>query len=156
MKSFLCVLLATFAAAASAQTAEDRVPPELKSCLGITRNTERLACFDRAVRVLQGDKTVTATAESTFGLYAQEPEKKENPSGESADVETVEAKIVKLGNMADGSLFISLDNSQGWRQLNERELLLKVGDTVKITRGALGSFQLVAPNGRSAKVRRVK
>ena len=68
----------------------------------------------------------------------------------------MEAKIVKLGNMADGSLFISLDNSQGWRQLNERELLLKVGDTVKITRGALGSFQLVAPNGRSAKVRRVK
>src|SRR5688572_31615872 len=98
MKFFLCVLLATFAAAATAQTVEDRVPAELKSCLGITRNTERLACFDRAIRVLQGDKTVSASAESTFGLYAQEPEKKEARDGEAADVEAVQAKVVKLGN----------------------------------------------------------
>jgi lipopolysaccharide export system protein LptA len=156
MKSFLCVLLALFAGGAFAQNAEDRVPTELKSCVGITRNTERLACFDRAVRILQGDKTVSASPESTFGLYAQEPEKKADESGESADVEAMEAKVVKLGNMADGSPYIGLDNKQGWRQLNERELLLRVGDTVKITRGALGSFQLIAPNGRSAKVRRVK
>jgi hypothetical protein len=156
MKTFAFALLA-LAATASADEPQDRVPPELKSCVGIARNTERLACFDRGVRALQGAKTAAPSAESSFGLYAQEPEKKPaDVPGAAADLEAVEAKVEKLGFMADGSLYIALDNKQGWRQLSSGELLVKVGDTVTIKRGALGSFQLLAPSGRSAKVRRVK
>jgi hypothetical protein len=33
---------------------------------------------------------------------------------------------------------------------------LKTGDTVKIERGALGSYSLVTPNGRSSKVSRIR
>jgi len=34
--------------------------------------------------------------------------------------------------------------------------LLKVGDPIVIRRAALGSFQMTTPNGRSAKVKRLR
>ena len=44
------VLLLGLSGAALAQDqAGDRIPAELRHCVGIERNTERLACFDRGV-----------------------------------------------------------------------------------------------------------
>jgi hypothetical protein len=40
--------------------------------------------------------------------------------------------------------------------LSGGDTLLKAGDSVTITRAALGSFQMKVPSGRSAKVRRIR
>jgi len=159
MKS-MCLLSILIAAGAMAdEPAPSRVPPELRSCVGIQRSAERLACFDRAVAVLAGraEPTAAPSPESTFGLNASpEPLAAAATQAERQDLPALTAKVVKLGHADDGSAVIVLDNGQSWRQLSSRDTLLKVGDEVTINRGALGSFQMVVPSGRSAKVKRTQ
>ena len=159
MKIALLVLFAASVAAADEPVAP--VPAELRSCAAITRNSERLACYDRAVAAMIAGKASEgqgsgATPEATFGVIsnaggAPAP----GDAGPKADLQSLTANVKGFGRGADGSLLIQLDNGQSWRQLSGSELLLKVGDPVTINRAALGSFQMVMPSGRSAKVRRV-
>jgi hypothetical protein len=55
-----------------------------------------------------------------------------------------------------GELVVTLANQQVWAEIAPSKIKLKPGDTVKIEAGALRSFILVAPNGRSSKVTRVR
>jgi hypothetical protein len=73
------------------------------------------------------------------------------------DLEALSAKFVALRVAPDGFAVIDLGNEQTWLQIAGRTaLLLKVGDEVRIDRGAVNSFQLRVPSGRSAKVRRLR
>jgi hypothetical protein len=148
-------------ATASAEEPATRVPAELRSCVSIKRNTERLACFDRGIDVLLGpDAKATRaapSAESSFGLVAQTPAQTDSGTRGPSQIEVLEARVAALSAGADGSAIIVLDNDQSWRQISgSATLLLKVGDAVVIRRAALGSFQLSTPNGRAAKVKRVR
>ena len=152
------IAFALTCAPAFASDAQNRVPPELRSCVSIQRNAERLACFDRAIAVLaagkEGAALAAATPETSFGLSAarEAPMKAEN---ESDDLQSVQSTVKAFSRSADGSIVIHLDNGQSWRQLSGGETLLKAGDSVTINRAALGSFQMKVPSGRAAKVRRV-
>jgi hypothetical protein len=57
---------------------------------------------------------------------------------------------------AQGAVVLELDNGQTWRQAGTEDLLVRTGDTVKISRAALGSFWLVTPANRGARVKRVR
>jgi hypothetical protein len=58
-----------------------------------------------------------------------------------------------LHELRTGELLIELDNGQTWRTIPEdARLMLKVGDTVAISRGAFGSFRLATPGKRFARV----
>jgi hypothetical protein len=149
------------AAAATAGEPAARVPAPLRSCVAIKRNTERLACFDRGIEaLLQPDAESAAdvpSAESSFGLFAQAPVQTNGDAPSRDQLEKLEARVAAISATADGSAVIVLDNAQSWRQISgSATLLLKVGDPVVIRRSALGSFQLSTPNGRSAKVKRVR
>ncbi|HLA73298.1 MAG TPA: hypothetical protein VK624_17450 [Steroidobacteraceae bacterium] len=138
-----------------------RIPAELRSCVAIKRNTERLACFDRGISsLLDLGKTAAQavpSAESSFGLFAQAPTEAAIDQPARAQMETLEAHVKAIETAADGSAIIALDNDQTWRQISgSATLLLKVGDPVVIRRAALGSFQLATPNGRTGKVKRVR
>ena len=150
------VLMLSSGVAAAADAVADKVPAELRSCVSIERNTERLACFDRGVAVLMGAAGATApSAESSFGLVATTP-RAESAGGEAgAELRTVRAKVTALQS-SNGDELITLDNGQVWRQLSGGQLLLKVGDDVVIDRAALGSFQMKVPSGRSGKVKRLR
>jgi hypothetical protein len=156
--SFWVLLLAGSVAAADEPVRP--VPEELRSCAAINRNTERLACYDRAVAAMIEGKApeglAAATPEATFGVISSARGAPASSGAEAkADLQSLTANVKGFGRGADGSLLILLDNGQTWRQLSGSESLLKVGDTVTINRAALGSFQMVMPTGRSAKVRRV-
>jgi hypothetical protein len=157
MIAAVALLLAGVAGAADPAA---NIPAQLRSCVAIKRNTERLACFDRGIRALgesQGTQTERAapSAESSFGLFAQAPIATQGDTRD--EVETLEARVAQIAMSADGSAIIVLDNDQSWRQISgSATLLLKVGDAVVIRRAALGSFRLATPNGRSAKVKRVR
>jgi hypothetical protein len=149
------------AAVATAEEPATRVPAQLRSCVAIKRNTERLACFDRGIdALLQSDAESAAgapSAESSFGLFAQAPTQTNAGAPSRDQIEKLEARVAAISAAADGSAVIVLDNDQSWRQISgSATLLLKVGDPVVIRRSALGSFQLSTPNGRSAKVKRVR
>jgi hypothetical protein len=144
--------------AAAADSAHEKVPAELRSCVGIERNTERLSCYDRGVAALLGAEGATApSAESSFGLVAKTPPRVEATGGnESEGVQKVTGKVTAVVTGNDGSAVVTLDNGQVWRQLSGGQLLLKVGDDVEINRAALGSFQMKVPTGRTGKMKRVR
>jgi hypothetical protein len=148
------------AAGALAEEPDARIPAQLRSCVAIQRNTERLACFDRGIAALREPGASTArapSAESSFGLFAQAPTGANASDPAHAEIETLEARVASISAAADGSVIVALDNNQVWRQISgSATLLLKVGDEVVIRRAALGSFQLSTSNGRAAKVKRVR
>lgn len=168
--SVACALLLTWAIpnlGATAPAAE-AVAPDLLACSKLGRNSERLACYDAAIQrrlapiSAPGEHvvdaaTVAKTPEASFGAVAP---RKETTPGETAptrtELQSVSAAITKLTPLNEGFLQLSLDNGQVWRQIEgSSALLLKVGDTVSISRGALGSFILATPSGRHVKVKRV-
>lgn len=155
IRSFAVMML--FVPAVHAQGAVDPIPPVLRNCASISRNSERLACFDRAMAELAAGKEPSgpaASPESSFGLLSSSrapPPTKE----ESRDLQSVSSTVTGFGRADDGSLVVNLENGQGWKQISGSDPLLKKGDTVTINRAALGSFQMVMPSGRSMKVRRV-
>lgn len=156
MKFAVVLLLAASPLFAADQAS---VPPELKVCASIKRNPERLACFDRVMAALAAGKNASATlpvaAEQSFGVIANKEPAPQVEDAQRGDLESVSANIKSFGRDAQGSLVIHLDNGQSWRQIDDKDSLLKKGDAVTVRRAALGSFQMVVPSGRSFKVRRV-
>jgi hypothetical protein len=158
MKILVFFPLMLFPAAWAEEKPIEKIPPELRSCLAIERNTERLACFDRGTAVLLGTTTSAAPSpESSFGMVANTPRPNSIKVAEAPeDVKTVRGRVASISEAADGSAIISLDNGQTWRQISGGPMLLKAGDEVEINRAALGSFQMIVPSGRSGKVKRVR
>ena len=83
------------------------------------------------------------------------------PPPEPEALESVTAKVTDFALNPYGRFVVFLDNGQVWRQLEgdtDRARFRKDGgDTVVISRGALGSYNLVInDSGRAFKVRRVK
>ncbi len=69
----------------------------------------------------------------------------------------ITATVTAVGAKPYGELVVTLDNGQMWAEIAPgSKLKVKLGDSVKIEAGALGSFRLIAPNGRSSKVARVR
>jgi hypothetical protein len=159
-RSAIATVFALFCASAFANEVTDRVPPELRNCASIQRNTERLACFDRAIAVLEagddGAALAAATPESSFGLLGRVRETAPKVDDDGGDLQSVQSTVKAFSRSGDGSIVIHLDNGQSWRQLSGGDTLLKAGDSVTITRAALGSFQMKVPSGRSTKVRRIR
>ena len=156
----LAVAAMLLGATATADESALRVPMELRSCVAIQRNTERLACFDRGIAALLEPGAKPAEnppgAESSFGLFAQAPVQAKSDAPARAQIEAMEARVTSIAVTAEGAAIIVLDNGQSWRQISgSATLLLKAGDPVVIRRAAMGSFQLSTPNGRSAKVKRL-
>lgn len=156
MKTLGLLLITCCGVAWAEDNAADRIPVELRSCVELERNTERLSCFDRGVAaIIKGDAKAAPTAESSFGLVASTPRPEASRGDASGEVMSLKAKVTGLRTL-NGDELITLDNAQIWRQISGGQLLLRVGDEVEINRAALGSFQMKVPTGRSAKVKRVR
>lgn len=128
------------------------IPIELRACVSIERNTERLACFDRGITAILSADGAIASTESSFGLVARTPPAASD--GATQELKSIRGKVASIKSSGGGEL-ITLDNGQTWRQLSGGALLLRIGDEVEITRAALGSFQISVPSGRTAKVKRI-
>ena len=155
MRMLWSTLILSCGVAAAQEKPQDRVPAELRSCVGIERNTERLACFDRGIAALTGAAgAVAPSAESSFGLVASTP-RSDATRAAGDEMNGLRARVTAL-KTSNGDELITLDNGQVWRQLSGGVLLLKLGDEVEINRAALGSFQMKVPSGRTGKVKRVR
>lgn len=149
------VLLIAYNAAAA------ELDPALKACAGLRNDAERLACYDRAVAQLYSGNTgelarSVASAEAMFGMGGQVRSKQPAQVPDREEIASISAKVKGLREAADGSLLIELDNGQIWRQVDSKKLLLEVGDSVTVSRAALTSFRIAAPNNRFGRVRRVQ
>ncbi len=144
------------------------------TCAGEQDDARRLACFDAAAAraraqpappVESAAPAAAATAaavvplskEDRFGLRGDLKEEKTKQTPELAELQELRATVTKVAAKPHGELVLSLDNGQVWYEIQANSgIRVKTGDQVTIRSGALGSYSVVAPNGRSSKVTRVR
>ena len=74
-----------------------------------------------------------------------------------ASIDSLTGRVVGLSLGENGRVVVTLDNGQVWRQLMAGEdLNLKLGDTVRLSRGIVGSYFMKVPSGRTCKVNRLR
>jgi hypothetical protein len=147
-------------AAVAASSADLEI--QLKTCARLRDDSERLACYDRTVaRLYSGedadgpdaDADGEPSAEAMFGMSRQV----DGPAEVDREaIPSISAQVKSLQKAADGTLLIELDNGQLWRQVDSKDLLLRAGDRVTISRGALDSFRIATPGNRHGRVRRLR
>jgi hypothetical protein len=126
---------ATTPAATPAATAQ-----QIARCAGRDDDAARLACYDGLFRA------TPTTAEAGFGL-----ERRETRLDEA--LATIASPITQVERMRDGTVRVTLENGQVWRQVDgSRQALWRAGDRLLVERASLGSF-LAAVEGSSRYVR---
>lgn len=156
---------AALVAAGPTRAAAPAATAEFLACAAEKDDARRLACFDAAV-----DRARTAPAnpapavvaaplsqEEKFGLRGELKQEKAQKVPELQELEQLQAQVTKVSTKPHGELVVTLENGQVWTEIQTNSgARVKAGDRVAIKPGALGSFLLVAPNGRSTRVTRVR
>ena len=140
--------------------AAEPLPEPIKACKSLRRDTERLACYDKAVAHIEsGAPTEAAVSpENMFGgntAMAPPPAAKDAP--ERDELKQITGKVVAVSRSSSGLLELRLDNDQVWRQNDaDNSVVVENGDSVTISRASLGTFRLTDKRGRSARFKRVR
>ena len=118
-----------------------------QACSQIRDNAERLACYDRQ---FGSPHAPPKSASSDPGIG-------DSPAGQAKKDFAFSAAVTAIELRDDGKFVATLANGQMWAQteLNSR-IEVRVGDTVRIRRGALGSYLLSNDAGMATRVRRVR
>lgn len=164
------------AAGLSLAKAADRTTDALLACADEADDGRRLRCFDAAVaglRSARGTPAASGAATPAAPPPAAPPAAPPPSSAPAASAEErfgargdikgekplteITAAVKAVSAKPHGQRVITLENGQVWVELAPgSKISVKAGDTVKIEAGALGSFFLIAPNGRSSKVSRIR
>ena len=143
------------------------------ACAGEQDDARRLACFDAAVAqaraqpappVASAAPTAAAAAvavplskEERFGLRGDLKQEKAKQAPELAELKELRATGDQSGRKTLRRARPDARQRPGLvRNPGQLGIRVKVGDQVTIRSGALGSYSVVAPNGRSSKVTRVR
>lgn len=180
MKSSLIIVISLFSVSLSVHAAT----PTLKGCAAIENPVERLACYDTLAGRLPAETAKTNdTAPSTVDSVASkaaaivpaafaetpvDPAVKPAPDAEAIfglehkqkeeQPEELQLKWTKKSQDAYGKWIIFMENGQVWRQTDTAVFGFNNPEQqVVISRGILGSFFLVEPDGKKRiRVIRVK
>ena len=173
LAALITVSLASPTALAAGSSADTSPPPELfrelMGCRTIADATERLACYDRQVaafaeaaskrEIVISDKTaVKAARRGLFGFTA--PIGKLMGFGGNDDdeneIKAVDSTVTGVRRTSKGWR-LELEDGSTWEQNDTRNFVLspKVGNTVHIKRGALGTYLVSVQGQRSIKMRRI-
>jgi hypothetical protein len=156
----------------------------LLACRQVASDPARLACFDResaalvaaprsgavspraSPRAVAGAQAPSRAAlsatgldpEQTFGLAPLQIAARQAAAEKlPRRLDHIAARITALSSAADGREIFTLDNSQVWMELEpEATVEPRVGESVEISRGWLGSYWLSLPTRRGCKVTRLR
>ncbi|MCJ2188154.1 hypothetical protein [Novosphingobium beihaiensis] len=174
-RSYLAILLAAPLASQPtlAKDGQDSAqPPELYrqliDCRNITAATERLACYDRqtaafeeAARkreiVISDKNAVKAAQRGLFGFTAPVGKLLGFGEDDEADaVKQIESTVAGARHTRNGWR-LELEDGSTWEQNDTRNFVLspKPGNSVRITRGVLGTYFVSVQRQRGIKMRRI-
>jgi hypothetical protein len=154
-------ILALFWVGDGWSAASDEQLQRMLGCAAQADDAKRLACYDEYARPASQAVAAPPAAAPVddFGVARSElarrqaGEKKNDP----ALVESLVADVTQVSKLPRGEIVITLSNAQVWRQKQpESYFPIKVGDTIRIDAGLLGSYRLSLPNGRTSQVTRVR
>ena len=80
--------------------------------------------------------------EDLFGKNQAEVERSVEEATGTERIDSLSGTISRLQQSGYDKVVITLDNGQIWRQIDASSLRLRVGDSVRIERGAIGSYML--------------
>jgi hypothetical protein len=175
------LMTATVIAACAAQPVAAAPKNALQACAAVVADADRLACYDRlAGRVAPGVAAgagapaaaaspsrappAAAAASSTapapaavapapkqsFGLYEAE-----HPRPQVVTARSLEAQVVALGRSPGGHVTVTLEGGAVW-ELDDDDPLLAIGQSVTLTRAALGSYMLRTASQRTHRAHRLR
>ena len=150
--SLLILLASGIPVAASAKPDRD-----LQTCRTIADRDARLACYDR----------LADEAEKQFGgTRAQRDPQRDFGASPSmlpddvraAEITTISAKITQVQYERLSGWTFAIDTNAVWTQTEKSNLRRdpKVGDTVELSKGLLGSYNAKINDGRPFRVKRVR
>ena len=140
--------------------AEEVLPSHIEACSRLSRDSERLACYDKAVALIKagGTGAPAPSAENMFGANSDISASRDQlPEVKREELKQISGSVTSLQRGDDGMIRLELDNGQVWRQQDAGvRLLVAVGDQVTIVRASMGTFRLTDKTGRFARFKRVR
>ncbi len=166
------LLLCSLSSVSFAST-EASISAQLAKCGQISQAEARLACFDGLVKGTVMSTVLPASKEAA--LVAAVPtlaEQVQFSKTEQVDdfakghlkktskeqgLDSITSSITKLKQLIRGQWVITLKNGQQWQQKDTTKIKLKVGDTVRMKKAALGAVHLYKEGShRNIRVKRLK
>src|SRR3954470_18049561 len=146
MKTLIVVASMGLLLACQTCLAGDPLPEQLRACISLKRGAERLACYDRAVGLIQsGDAASPAPSpENMFGASTSiEPAAQPSSAATEQELTQINGHVTAMRWTTEDKLMVlTLDNGQVWRQQDlDAHLTIDVGDSVAIARASLGTFR---------------
>ncbi len=137
-----------------------------EKCRAEKDDARRLACYDGLSaqapdQIANAGAAVADTPESSEEKFGYEGalarEKHDRAKDEARSLGRLEATVTGISTRGDGTLVVTLDNGQVWSQNRPDAFFrLKVGEKISIEPGVLGSFMMISPRKRTARVTRQK
>lgn len=143
---------------------------QLMECRAISEPERRLACFDRGAATLDeatrrrdiviSDKNAVKRARRGLFGFAAPVGRLMGFGGDDDESEQIKEITTSVAGARKGAEGWRLDLGDGstWEQNDTRDFVLspKTGDSVRITKGALGTYFLSVKSQRALRMRRVK
>lgn len=148
----------------------------LKACTKLSDDAARLACFDREVAALTAREAAPPAAaagkaapapaaappvrqlseEQKMGLTPGRIQQLERPPTAPPSPSSMTVAIQSNSVDGNGHQLFTLANGQIWRQVEvDSHFSVKPGDSITITKGALGSYFMSLGKHRNTRVSRV-
>jgi hypothetical protein len=158
-RTLLLILVAAFVARPA--LADESIEDKLRACANETDDAARLACFDKATKPAKPPAPVAAEAAPTPApapTPAVDPVADfGNDAKKEDEITEISATVVEVRKRTRGQYVVTLDNGQVWTEKDaEPYLRIKVGDTIRIKRVAMGGYRLVGRGNRATAVVRVE
>ncbi len=129
----------------------------LSSCSKISADDHRLLCFDNlatSIKSISKIEPIKPENKNQVDSFSKEHLKK---TSDEKGPDSIVATISKVKQLLRGQWVIYFENGQKWQQQDSEKIKLKVGDNIRLKKGALGTvFLYKKDSNRSIRVKRLK
>jgi hypothetical protein len=152
------IFAALICVAATSGTGAAELPEPLEACVAMRRDSERLACYDRAVEALGSGAAAPAPSPADmFGANVDTENSPEDSDNKRDELRQISGSVISTRHGEDGMIILTLDNGQVWRQQDGNvTLTIDSGDPVTVVRASMGTFRITDKRGRSARFKRLR